>query len=137
VDRAEKDDRRRRAVDLHLAGFVYSEIARQLGYGETKAATTACWKDVQRGLDDLGYKADPADIRSAIARTDALLKSVWVAARRGDLAAIDRVLKLEERRDRLAVQLKSAAEPELVQETEVVVDLAARIQQRREGIANS
>jgi hypothetical protein len=86
--------RQARALELRKAGIGYATIARQLGYagpsGAYKAITTAL-----RALT-----AEPAaELRDLeLARLDDLLGGLWADARRGDVAKIDRVLKIMQRR---------------------------------------
>jgi hypothetical protein len=91
-------ERRAKALELHLAGTTYQVIAEQLGYSDRR---NAC-KDVQKALDELAPDDPNADATVVkVARIDAMLQGLWPKARRGDVQAIDRVLKLEERRDKL------------------------------------
>lgn len=105
----ERADRDARALELHLAGIGYAAIARACGYSSRQAA----YKAVQTTLAarrDGGQRGETGDRRTngpvelteeqqiEIARLDALLGSLWARARRGEIAAVDRVLKLAERR---------------------------------------
>ena len=87
-------ERQARALELRKAGSGYAAIAQQLGYagpsGAYKAITTAL-----RALT-----AEPAaELRALeLARLDDLLVGLWPDARRGNVAKIDRVLKVMQRR---------------------------------------
>jgi hypothetical protein len=91
-------ERAQRALELHLAGATYDQIATALGFANRGGA----YKAVQAEL-----AARPAADRRAevvaveLARMDALMTGVWPKARRGDVAAVDRVLKIGEYRTRL------------------------------------
>ena len=93
-----KDDRKARALELHLAGASYQTIADQLGY----ASKASAHKIVQDALLGLGRPAaNDETVTTEIARLDAMLTGLWPKARRGDVQAIDRVLKIGERRSAL------------------------------------
>lgn len=89
----EPRDRRARALELHLAGASYQAIADALGYASRGSAHDA----VQKALEDLAPDASQFEA-TAIARIDAMLQGLWPKARRGDVQAIDRVLRLEQER---------------------------------------
>lgn len=90
-------ERRKKALELHLAGASYQAIADAVGYGNKGTAHTA----VREALNDLA--PDTSEMgATAIARIDAMLQGLWPKARRGDVQAIDRVLKLEQWRKELA-----------------------------------
>ncbi len=86
-----------RAVQLALAGATYDQIAEELQYADRSGA----WKAVRRALD----RAEAADVLSLrdteLARLDRLQMALWGLALEGDHQAIDRVLKVMERRARL------------------------------------
>ena len=48
---------------------------------------------------------------TAHARIDAMLQALWPKARRGDVQAIDRVIKLEQWREQLTLAAAAPAEP--------------------------
>jgi DNA-binding CsgD family transcriptional regulator len=92
-------EREEKALALRKAGASYSQIAKQLG-----VTKNAAHKMVTRVLDRYAYKiADgvPAVRELEIQRLDMLLLGIWDRARRGDGSAIDRALKIMERRARL------------------------------------
>lgn len=87
-----------RALELHLAGASYAAIADALGY----ASRTGAYAAVQEAL----AAAQPTvlaeeAVRGELARLDAMLTGLWPKARRGDVQAVDRVLKIGERRSAL------------------------------------
>jgi hypothetical protein len=87
---------RAKAVQLRLAGASYEQIGQQLGFTRQHAyylvstamartrARTAETTELVRDLD--------------LSRLDALLLGIWQTAATGNLLAIDRVLKIMERR---------------------------------------
>jgi hypothetical protein len=89
-------EKRRRAAELRIAGATYEQIARQLGYSGVSGAFAA----VEEGLRD-AFAEPNSDIRRLeLDRLDALLLGLWPQARKGNLGAIDRALKIMERRAR-------------------------------------
>jgi transposase-like protein len=101
------DDRRARALELHLAGATYESIAQAVGY----ASKSSAHKAVQNALDDLGNFQGESAV-TELARLDAMLTGIWPKARRGDLQAVDRVLKISERRSVLLAAQAAADEEE-------------------------
>jgi len=91
------DEKRAKALELHLAGATYDSIAQAVGY----ASKSGAHKAVQEALDDLGNYASDDVIETELARLDAMLTGLWPKARRGDVQAVDRVLKIGERRSSL------------------------------------
>lgn len=98
------DDRKAKALELHLAGASYQTIADQLGY----ASKASAHKIVQQALDELGTPdLDESGVSTELARLDAMLTGLWPKARRGDVAAVDRVLKISERRAAIQAMTES------------------------------
>lgn len=97
--RARSLDRQLKALELRRMGKSYHEIAAALGMGRSQAH-----KLVQDGLAEARAQvaADAAELRAEeVSRLDAMLAGLWPDARRGHLGAVDRVLRLMERRARL------------------------------------
>jgi hypothetical protein len=87
-----------KAAELHLAGITAATIAEQLGI--TPAAAK---KAVQAGLAERAGQVDASEeVLTEIARIDAMIAGQWARARRGDKDAVDRVIKMGERREKLA-----------------------------------
>lgn len=101
-------ERQRRAVELRLAGAGYEQIAQQVGYRGPSGAHQA----VQRGLEKLLHESPPEVRQLELERLDALLLGLWPKARRGDSAAVDRVLKVMERRSVYLELAKPTQEPQ-------------------------
>lgn len=93
----DSEQRAARALELHLAGATYETIAQQLDYSSKAAAFQAVREalEAQQPPDRL-----PTEL-TELARLDAMLVGLWPKARRGDVLAIDRVLRIEERRAEL------------------------------------
>lgn len=92
-------DRRLQALEMRKGGGSYRAIARQLGISEAQA-----YRDVARGLKDIAelQAAVSEDVRTLeIERLDALLLPMYQQARQGNQGAVDRVLRIMERRARL------------------------------------
>jgi hypothetical protein len=83
------------AFELRKVGASYEEIADKLGYANAGSAEAA----IRKRLKD-SYKPDDVEtvVTMELERLDALQLIAWRRARQGDLAAIDRILKIMERR---------------------------------------
>lgn len=87
------------ALEMRKAGATYAHIAQVLNITETAAR-----KAVLRALARLNEKVSESaeEVRRLeLERLDALLAALWGKAQAGDGAAIDRVLRIMERRARL------------------------------------
>ena len=87
-------ERQARAIELRKAGLGYAAIARQLGYGGPSGAYGAIMTALR------ALTREPAqELRELeLARLDDLLLGLWADARKGNVAKIDRVLKIMARR---------------------------------------
>lgn len=95
-------ERAMQALNLRKAGVSFGQIAEQLNYADESGARKA----VQALLANTEYEQVDEARRLAVLRLDAILQggqksSLFMRAINGELYAIDRVLKLEERRARL------------------------------------
>ena len=97
VRRVKATEKQRQALELRKAGASYDEIARKIGYrsksGAYKAVTSALNKMLKEPAEELRTLE--------MARLDRLLVGVWGAAVQGNQGAIDRVLRILERRAKL------------------------------------
>ena len=86
------------AMTLRRSGATYPEIARQLGYADPSGA----YRAVQRGLTET--LQEPADELRAVEldRLDRMQMAHWSRALAGDVKATQMVLRIMERRARLA-----------------------------------
>ena len=85
------------AVVLRSSGASYDQIAESLGYRQKDGA----YKAVQRGMKRLGdesYESIDMVRSMSLRRLDDMTFALMPAARQGDLASVDRVLRLEMRR---------------------------------------
>jgi hypothetical protein len=86
----------REALELRKAGATYQQIADKLGISLSGAGVC-----VSRAMDALRLEVKEAAqqvLELELDRLDHMLLGLWDKARRGDTAAIDRVLKIQERR---------------------------------------
>lgn len=90
-------ERQADALELRKAGVTLAAIAERLGYRGPSSADSAIRAALKKTLQP------PADeVRELeIERLDALLLALWPQARQGNQGAIDRVIKIMERRARL------------------------------------
>lgn len=92
-------DRQAKALELRRMGKGYVEIAAALEIGKSQAHRL-----VKAGLAEAReqIRASGDELRSEeLSRLDALLSSLWPQARKGSLGAVDRVIKVMERKAKL------------------------------------
>jgi hypothetical protein len=130
LDRARSSERQAKALELHLAGASYLAIAKAVGY----ATKSGAYKAVQAALTAQQQRANVAEaVRAELARLDAMLTGLWAMARRGDVQAVDRVLKIGERRTTL---LAMSGDPEQQAARETALDeFTRRLQDRQSASA--
>lgn len=130
------EERRAKALELHLAGATYDAIATACGY----AGRSGAYKAVQEALKDRREEPPEDDapegaFDTELARLDAMLRGLWPKARKGDVAAVDRVLRIEERRNELRARLavaRAAASAADEAQAPPVEDEVERARRRRE-----
>jgi hypothetical protein len=117
-----------KALELRRMGFGYQAIAEQIGVGKSQAH-----RYVIAGLADARAQisAHSDELKSEeISRLDGMLAALWPKARKGEVAAVDRVLKIGERRAKLlgldaptvtALQGGGADAPPIVTEAKVSI----------------
>lgn len=91
--------RQAECLELRRMGKGYAEIAATLGI-----AIGTAHKAVKNGLADARAQitASADELRTEeLSRLDAMLGGLWPRARKGEVAAVDRVLKISERRAKL------------------------------------
>lgn len=87
-------ERERKVLELRRAGVTFDAIAAQLGYKGRGAAYKAFRRALARTLQQ-----PASELRELEAdRLDRLQTAIWGRAMRGDLEAVDRVLRIMERR---------------------------------------
>jgi hypothetical protein len=88
-------ERQQRAIELKRAGATYQQIANALGYRNRSSAADA----VTRALRATVTKETANEDRQIeLARLDSMWMAIWPKAVGGDLLAIDRCLRISERR---------------------------------------
>ena len=112
------------ALTLRIGGFPYRKIAEALGMSESGAAK-AVYRALDRMRSEIRESADQY-IQLQLERLDTMLSGVWSDAAKGRYGAIDRVLRIEERRSRL-LGLDAA--------TELIIDWRAKLED--EGVSAS
>lgn len=108
-------DRKIKALELRKAGANYQSIADALGYRGASGA----FKAVQSGLK--AVLREPAEeLRTLeLERLDGILMAIYPKARQGDSQAIDRCLRVMERRSKL-LGLDAPAKYDITWQTEVI-----------------
>jgi len=93
----EVNERQRQAVELRKAGVGFQRIADQLGYKDASGAYRAVRAALKKTLQE------PADeVRKLeLERLDVMLFGIWTQVRQGNQGAIDRALKIAERRAKI------------------------------------
>lgn len=87
-------EKRAKALELRKAGATYDQIARQVGYHNRGNA----YRAVHLALKEITAEPATEVIKLELERLDAMLLGLWPAARKGKEAAVDRVLRIMERR---------------------------------------
>lgn len=89
-------EREEEALSLRLAGLTYRVIGEQMGISESGA-----YKAVVRALKRLNERVteNAEEVRRMeLERLDKMLRGLWPAALRGNQGAVDRVLRVMQRR---------------------------------------
>ncbi|UOE45484.1 terminase small subunit [Agromyces larvae] len=96
---AERAKRAQSALELRRAGIPVGRIREELGFASVRATENA----IAAGMSAAALQEDPNDIRRLeLDRLDRLQAGLWGKAVRGDVTAVDRVLRLSELRMRFA-----------------------------------
>lgn len=93
IQRREKDAK---ALELRKSGVTFEQIANHLGYASKGKAHDG----VMRAIREITREPAQELLELELSRLDAMLGGLWVAARSGDVFAIDRVLSIMDRRAR-------------------------------------
>jgi len=95
---AEAHERQLKALNLRKSGLGYEKIAQQLGYADHSGAYRAVMAVLER------REREPAErVRDLeLERLDRMIEALWPRAEQGELAVMDRVLKIMERRAKYA-----------------------------------
>jgi hypothetical protein len=93
-ERAAETVRRAQAVQMRLAGHTFDEIATELHYHDRGTA----YRAVKLALSQVG-REDARELRDLdLMRLDRMLAIIWPQIEDGDLAAVDRALRILKRR---------------------------------------
>lgn len=111
-------ERRDRAVTLRREGMTIREISAEL-----EVAPSTAWADIKAALEAIPAENAEQLRQQEADRLDALQRAIWDAALAGDLHALDRVLKISDRRCRLlGLDL-----PARIEQATVDIDLDAAV----------
>lgn len=97
--RVQGAENKQRALELRKAGATYEQIGQQLGMTRQSAH-----KAVKTALESIAKESseEAAEVLVLeLERLDQMLTGLWVSARQGNVASVDRVLRIMERRSRL------------------------------------
>jgi hypothetical protein len=86
-------------LELRLAGLSYADIGDRMGVSSPRAFQLVSGELAR--LNEKRAETAEAVTRIELERLDRLLATVWEKAEAGDLAAIDRVLAIQQRRAKL------------------------------------
>lgn len=121
------EQKRRKALELRLAGATYEQIAQAVGYEHRSSAHNA----VKQAMEESAPSKDLLEAEDTeLARLDAMLTGLWPKARRGDVTAVDRVLRIEERRSFLLAREEQRPEAK-PKETTSLSDFEKRLRERQ------
>lgn len=116
-------ERRRQAVALRLSGATYESIGEAIG-----VSAPAAFKLVKTALEKLAKETDTDAVplrELELQRLDRLQFGLWKKAQNGDLQAVDRALKIMERRAKLLgidAPEKHIITPELTEEDHAILE---------------
>jgi len=118
TQRVRAHERHLQALELRKAGVTYEVIAGQLGYANASGARKAVVSALKATL-----REPAAELRELeLARLDAMLLPLWRPVQAGDEKAVDRALRIMERRARLLGLDRKTAEGEVPDTVKVVVE---------------
>lgn len=90
-------DKQRQALELRMAGATFRQIADQLGYKGPQGAQFAVEAALDKTIREPADRLRELDAR----RLDSLLLTYWPMAKGGNMDALDRVLRILQRRAKL------------------------------------
>jgi len=88
------NERRKIALEARISGLSYQAIADKLGYSDK----TLVRRDVVNGIKEIVREPAEEVLRIELARLDEMHAGCWEAAKSGDVQALDRALKIQDRR---------------------------------------
>jgi len=117
-----------KALELRRAGRGFEDIASQIGISKSQAHRYVV-AGLSAARDHIKAHADELKAEQ-LSRLDGLMEALWFRARKGEVTAVDRVLKIMERRDKLlgleaptrhALQGGGEGAPPIISEARVMV----------------
>ena len=90
-------ERRAKALQLRIGGATLDAIASTLGYAQRANAM----RDIDKAIDSITRPDALSLVKVEMERLDAMQLSIWLKAKAGDFNAIDRLLKIMQRRAKL------------------------------------
>lgn len=94
-----KVENQAKAIELRKMGLSYTEIAQQIGcsLGSAHGYVKEAMEESRAQIE-----ADAAELKALeLIRLDSMLRGLWPDARKGHQGAVDRVLKIMERRSKM------------------------------------
>jgi len=113
-------ERKMKALELRKAGVDYMTIAKRLGYASASGAHNAVKAALKLTLQE------PADDlrKLELERIDAALSAIWTQVMKGNHGAVDRFIRLSERRARLiGLDAPQKIEANLSEKPKLLVDV--------------
>lgn len=94
IAKADFAEKQRRALELRKAGASYEQIAEAVGYSDRAGAHKA----VAAAIKNITREPARDVLTLELERLDTMLVGLWPEARRGNAKAIDRVIRIMDRR---------------------------------------
>lgn len=90
-------EKQRQALEMRKAGKSFDIIAENLGYRDRSGAYRAIARALRKTIQQPAEEVRTLEVE----RLDAMLQAMWTQAKSGNQGAIDRVLRIMERRAKL------------------------------------
>lgn len=94
IERAEVFEKRKRCLELRMAGLSLEEVARREGYSGRQGAAKA----IDTALMDIIREPARAVLALELNRLDAATQAIWKKVRSGDIQSIQTLIRVMERR---------------------------------------
>lgn len=127
--RKEAQEKRAQALQLKLAGATNEQIVEAGIYANRGTVS----REIKKALADITHDAATDVLKLELSRLDTALMGIWGAVRSGDVFAIDRMLKIMDRRARY-LGLDQPVEADNVSEVrEAMVGFLASVTQQAQA----
>lgn len=127
--RKEAQEKRAQALQLKLAGATNEQIVEAGIYANRGTVS----REIKKALADITHDAAADVLKLELSRLDTALMGIWGAVRSGDVFAIDRMLKIMDRRARY-LGLDQPVESDNVSEVrEAMVGFLASVTQQAQA----